>query len=789
MLSICRSKERVAGSGRVGCFIAVFLIFTRVALAGIPGASAYPENDEPAVLQGIVSDYHDGRPLIGAHIVLQDLSTGETLRGAASDRRGFYRLGRIEPGEYLLEASYVGYIARRDTIALQPGEHRTLSLSLTPDDLQLDEVVIEHPGGAARLEAGHQRVRPADLARVPTPSVGGDLVSYLQVLPGVVTTGDRGGQLFVRGGTPSENMVLLDGMLVYQPFHIVGFYSAFPEDLISSADFYAGGYGARYSGRTSSVLDVQMRDGNRQEYRVSGSFSPFLGEVLAEGPIQRGRSSWIVSARHSLIEEIAPAYLGERQPLHFNSQYVKVTRFMEDQTRCSAIGMRTFDRGRFDIDADFDIRWSNYLLGGQCMVMPEEMDYLAHFRVYSSYLTNENRDRGMHFYSNVRRIHTQVDISRFLDRMQLNFGFFAHLKYLDHSMRQLFHAFQEDSDVMLGTGLHLEGIIPLHQRFRIEPGIALNIYPRVYTPLPEPRLRAVWQPFGRDSEQVSAAAGLYYQPLAGISDHRDASAAFTAWMTSPVSDHLPGALHTMVGWQQTLGPAFRWSVEGYFKQVRQMPVTVWSSVARFTTELTPANGQIIGVDLRLEYGRGPVYLMAGYGYSITEYTSAQDHFTVWFGEPVQEYHPPHDRRHQIQALASYDGGVLRTSVRFQFGSGLPFTRPLGFDEFFTYTTYLRGMDIHHTRQVELERIPKLPQVDREYGTQRVILDRPYNGRLPVYHRLDVSVESNITSSFVVNVGAINLYNQSNLFYYDVFTQRRVDQLSFIPYMSLKMEID
>jgi hypothetical protein len=119
---------------------------------------------------------------------------------------------------------------------------------------------------------------------VPVPAASRDLAAYLQTLPGVVTTGDRGGQMFIRGGTHTENLTLMDGLLIHQPFHILGFFSAFPEELISSVDFYAGGFGARYSGRTSSVLDVRMRDGNRNEYAGTGSVSPFVAEPVLEGP-------------------------------------------------------------------------------------------------------------------------------------------------------------------------------------------------------------------------------------------------------------------------------------------------------------------------------------------------------------------------------------------------------------------------------------------------------------------------------------------------------------------------
>ena len=90
------------------------------------------------------------------------------------------------------------------------------------------------------MKAGLQTVRAAGIRRIPAPDAGGDLASWLQSLPGVVALGDRGGQLFVRGGTPAQNLVLVDGLPVWQPFHIVGFFSAFPHDLVSTGDFMRG---------------------------------------------------------------------------------------------------------------------------------------------------------------------------------------------------------------------------------------------------------------------------------------------------------------------------------------------------------------------------------------------------------------------------------------------------------------------------------------------------------------------------------------------------------------------
>ena len=296
---------------------------------------------------------------------------------------------------------------------------------------------------------------------------------------------------------------------------------------------------------------------------------------------------------------------------------------------------------------------------------------------------------------------------------------------------------------------------------------------REYKSSVEPRLRISWQPSIGDQgdSEVNLAFGRYLQSLVGVSDTRDASSAFTAWMAEPFGGSRMEAWHALLGWRQVLGSRLNFSIEGYHKWLRNLPVTVWSTLAEFTTDLSLANGQVYGADVRLEYNHRPVYGFIGYGYSNTEYESAQDHFSLWFGEPVQRYHPPHDRRHQVNGLISFHFGKFTTSLRWELGTGLPFTRPIGFDEIFFYNE-------------------RLPHLNREFGTTRVILEKPYQGRTPAYHRLDISLarEFDFSSArMALQVGAINLYDHTNLFYYDVYTHRRTNQLPFAPYFSLKLE--
>ncbi len=112
-----------------------------------------------------------------------------------------------------------------------------------------------------------------------------DFAQYVQVLPGVIFTGDQGGQLYIRGGAPIQNKVLLDGMVVYNPFHSIGFFSVFDSDIIRSADVYTGGFNAEYGGRISSVMDIVTKDGNRNRQSGKISASTFGSKLLLEGPL------------------------------------------------------------------------------------------------------------------------------------------------------------------------------------------------------------------------------------------------------------------------------------------------------------------------------------------------------------------------------------------------------------------------------------------------------------------------------------------------------------------------
>lgn len=742
----CRGRRR---AGRV--LIAVGLI-------GSPAAA------QQASVQGVVTSEDTGGPLEGVAVSME--LPGAAVRGTLTDRNGFYQIGGLGPGSYTLRGRRIGEAPYEQSVTLVPGDRQTINFELRGSAVTLEGVVVSGERGAVIRDLGRQQVTPAELRLVPVPAGSGDLATYLQTLPGVTTTGDQGGQVFVRGGTSSENLALVDGIPIYQPFHIVSFFSVFPEDLISTVDFYAGGFGARYNGRTSSVLDVGLRDGDRNRVRAMGSVSPFLAEVLAEGPLGKG-FSWLASARRSLIQETSSVLVGSRQPVSFESQLLKLSAAEGENLRCSVLALRTADRGRLDPErTDSHVSWSNRLLGGRCVTQHEGLVRLAESSFSVSAVDNAAVSRGTSaLRSNTQLLQHEVHATGLIGAVPVYGGYRGYAELSDFDLSELYGV-QRDDGQIFGLGGYVEAALPLGPRVQVRPGLVITASPRAAV---EPRLRASWEPFGRPSERVQGALGLYRQDLIGTSDLRDVGSVFVAWLEAPDNEPVE-SVHASLGWQQSLPGGIRWSLEAFRRRMRSIPVPEWSSQARFVTRLTRADGSAHGVDARIEYGASGFYGFIGYGYSRTRYEVMQPEFEAWFGAPLQSYHPPHDRRHQVNAVGRMEVGRFQASARWQFGSGLPFTRPLGFDEGLDYTT-------------------DLPDVVGAPGPARLIVDRPFNGRLPAIHRLDLSLQGHVDlrpGRLTAQIGAVNAYDRRNMFYYDLFSGRRVDQLPLVPYAALTL---
>ncbi|WP_234573328.1 TonB-dependent receptor [Rhodohalobacter sp. 614A] len=729
---------------------------------------AIVQSQNQSTIRGIITGHQTGEFLEGANISLS-LNSGKFVEGTATDKNGLYQFNGLEEGVYILTIRFVGYQSYSDTLQLQ--ENIVKNVAMIRSEESLGEVVVSGVS-SDDLVPGQTRINAEDLSRIPTPAGGGDLVSYLQTQSGVVAAGDRGGQLFIRGGTPDQNLVLMDGTLIYQPFHIIGFFSVFSEDVLSSADLYAGGFGPEYSSRTSSVIDVTLKNGNLYNRNWSASLSPFISDVFFETPIRKGKSSLIASFRGSLIEEASALYLDEEQPLKFNSQLVKYNYAGDRGFNCSAHMLRTYDRGKLDFDNDEVFKWRNVVLGGRCAGTSENLNVsfvdanfgISHYTNRVGGLSTNNR------LASVFKSNFDVNITQYVGDYRLDYGIFSTYRNVDYDISDRFLSVKNKAQPFLSLGGYVKTNISLGDKVSVVPGVVITSFIQRFKTSLEPRLQVSWQPRGKSNEEIHAAAGIYRQPVVGITDFRDAGAAFTAWMAVPEKSRRMQSNHFLVGWRQPLGDYLDFSVEGYLKQMKDIPVSVWSMTAEFTTDLAYANGDVQGADVKLSYNRRAYYWSMSYGYSETTYTTAQDHFNVWFGEPVQKYHPAHDQRHQISVQTGFKFRDFSANVSWVYGSGMPYTQPLGFDSYFVFLEHL-------------------PDVVEDYGSPRILLEKPFQGRLPDFHRLDVSIEQAFDISNTkmrVQLGAINMYDRNNLFYYDVYYQTTIYQLPILPYMSIKI---
>ncbi|MBK9458028.1 MAG: carboxypeptidase-like regulatory domain-containing protein [Sphingobacteriales bacterium] len=228
-------------------------------------------------VRGFVYDKDSGEPLVGASVLLQG-----TKMGLSTDIEGFYSLSRVPVGSYTMLVTFIGYDTSRVAISVGAGQILNQKIYLKEQSKQLNVVEISAEKEQAKTEVRTSTVTLTAKQINRLPSVGGepDIAQYLQVLPGIVSTGDQGGQLYIRGGSMIQTKVLLDGMTVYNPFHSVGLFSVFETDVIRNVDVMTGGFGAEYGGRISAVIDIATREGNKKRIAGKVAANTFLSKAI-----------------------------------------------------------------------------------------------------------------------------------------------------------------------------------------------------------------------------------------------------------------------------------------------------------------------------------------------------------------------------------------------------------------------------------------------------------------------------------------------------------------------------
>lgn len=264
---------------------------------------SFAQGNQKFAVSGTVKDAKNGEELIGVSVYVTELKTG-----AATNAYGYYSLN-LPAGKYTLVFSYVGFANQTRQVDLT-AQNQKLNLELGEDKRELKEVVItDDKPTASNVEQNKMSVVKMDIKEVKKiPILLGevDIIKAIQLLPGIQAAGDGSTLFIVRGGNTDHNLVQLDEAVVYNPSHVVGFFSVFNGDAIKDFEIYKGGIPAVYGGRLASVLDVRMKDGNSKNYNVSGGIGVLSSRLTVEGPIQKDKSSFMISGRRSYFDVFFP---------------------------------------------------------------------------------------------------------------------------------------------------------------------------------------------------------------------------------------------------------------------------------------------------------------------------------------------------------------------------------------------------------------------------------------------------------------------------------------------------
>jgi len=260
-------------------------------------------------ISGYVKDARNGETLIGATVALKN-----NAKGISSNQFGFFSITLTE-GKYELVGSYVGF--QPLSIPIKLDSDKNINFDLSPREA-LTEVIVssnKRDANVKNAQMGKFVLPIEQIKAIPAFLGEADLLKTIQLLPGVRNAGEGSAGIYVRGGGPDQNLIMLDDAIVYNTGHLFGFFSIFNSDAIKNVSLIKGGMPPQYGGRLSSVLDVAMKEGNDKKLQVDGGIGLIASRVSIQGPIKKNKSSFIISARRTYIDGLTKPFVSK------NSQF------------------------------------------------------------------------------------------------------------------------------------------------------------------------------------------------------------------------------------------------------------------------------------------------------------------------------------------------------------------------------------------------------------------------------------------------------------------------------------
>ncbi|MDA9345007.1 TonB-dependent receptor [Flavobacteriales bacterium] len=716
---------------------------------------------QKGTIRGFVSDKETEEPIMFCNVSIEG-----TSYGTQTDPNGMYTLSKIQSGEHTLVVTYVGYKKLTKKVNLKTGQLLTVKLELEKSTVNIDEVEIsaERQEMKTDVKVGSIKITNEDLNLVPTIGGEADLAQYMQIVPGVIFTGDQGGQLYIRGGSPVQNKVLLDGMTIYSPFHSIGLFSVFDADIIKTTDVYTGGFSAEYGGRVSSIMDIKTKEGNRKRVQGKISSNTFGSKLLLEGPFSKNRnSSFLFSGKTSYLDKTSNLIYNFPMPYSYTDLYGKLTFRANNGSKANFFGFNFQDQVNYQ--GVSDLQWTSNGIGSDFLLIPGNSPVLieGNFAYSEYYISLKEGDSPLR-ESEISGGNMGFDLTSFQTNGKTKYGFDVYsfsTKYKTYnSVNSKIELNENTSEFSAYVNYQYNA-----DKIILEPGFRIQKYTLGFSP--EPRLGIKY--LATDVLRLKLSTGLYSQNIMSTVSDRDVVNLFYGFLSSPANlpldengeeykGQIQLARHFILGGEYDINLKMDLQIEGYIKDFTQLTNINRSMTSNYDNEYVVERGLAKGVDFLLKYKGKRLYIWTVYSLGMVKRTEREN-----------EYFPHFDRRHNVNLVSSYKFGnknSWKADARWNLGSGFPFTQTEGFYENLTFSD---GINSTYTST---------------NGDLGVVYGNLNEGRLPYYHRLDISLSKTIefskTTILEMTVSVTNAYNRENIFYFDRIEYKRVNQLPLLP---------
>ncbi|MFA5513075.1 MAG: TonB-dependent receptor [Candidatus Kapaibacterium sp.] len=731
-----RSKLRTS----IICIILLFLFSSEYASSS--GLSLLADH---AAINGYVKDDSNGETLIGATVIVKD-----SKFGSYTNKQGFYNINNIPVGKYTVRISMIGYASKEIQLTLTEGQIKRLDISLQPESVMSEGISVTADREVETRQISISKVN-IPIQQIKEIRIGGesDVFRAIQMLPGVLTSSQISSGLYIRGGSPDQNLVLLDGTTVYNPSHLFGFISTFNSDAIKDVELIKGGYPAEYGSRLSSVLNITQKDGNRKEFEGLASVGLISSKLSLEGPIANG--SWFIGGRRTYFDLIKTAIdTDPKNPIPdfgFYDVNAKITQDISESDRLSLSGFISDDNFNFATSGvDMDMFLGNKSAGLKWTHIFGK-DFFMNVNISGSYYRNGFNQELSGFKMNVENSITDFTFrgstEYFISEMTT---FTSGLEVTNYIFKynQNFSGDGEKGEEGSNDGgkmnlLYHDWVYSAFGQFNhrftellsLQAGLRANYWDYSLNTKFDPRLALRWQV--QDNFAVKASWGVFHQYLRLAGDEN--FSLFDTWLPTDKSVDPAKAIHYILSFETEPEEGYSLNFDIYYKELENI-----SEVRRTSLEgkdvkdiFYTGHGDAYGAEIFVQkkIGRLAGWIGYGLGWVNANFDSINQGRT---------FRPKYDRRHDLKIVAQYQIDESWTiGATFMFQSGQ------------SYTGAVSRLQVG------------MP--GGEYGYGKIVPSDRFGLRLPPSHQLNLNIGYNthiFDLPMRLNLDIFNVYSRRDI---------------------------